>query len=96
MRFLGLGVSSAVVCLWLASPALAEPIQAAEKTQQNGPLFVNDHDGGVIPNRVSDPTFVINPDGDDEYGAAYEEPNQDQDEDGDISMYQGQDDSIPA
>jgi hypothetical protein len=39
---------------------------------------------------------VINPDGDDAYGAPYEQPNQDQDEDGDISMYQGQDDSVPA
>jgi len=102
MRFLGLGAGSAVMCLLLASPAMADPIraadtiQAADQTSQNGPLFVNDHDGGVLPNRISDPTFVINPDGDDAYGAPYEQPNQDQDEGGDISMYQGQDDSVPA
>jgi len=91
MRLLGLGLGSAAVCLLLASPALSEPIQ------QNGPLFVNDHDGGVMPNRISDPDFVINPDGD-EAGAmpASEQVGQDQDEDGDISMYQGQDDSVPA
>jgi hypothetical protein len=70
-------------------PAVADPIQ-------NGPLFVNDHDGGVIPNRVSDPDFVINPDGDDEYAPGVGQANQDQDEGGDISMYQGQDDSVPA
>ena len=91
MRLLGLGLGSAAVCLLLASPALAEPIQ------QSGPLFVNDRDGGVMPNRISDPDFVINPDGDDS-GAmpAGDQVGQDQDEDGDISMYQGQDDDVPA
>ncbi|HEY2032516.1 MAG TPA: hypothetical protein VGH02_02385 [Rhizomicrobium sp.] len=78
------------MCLLLASPALAEPIQ------QNRPLFVNDHDGGVIPNRVSDPDFIINPDGDDPASQGVEQANQDQDEDGDVSMYQGQEDSVPA
>lgn len=96
MRLLGLGLSSAMVCLLLASPALAGPVRSADRAPQNGPLFVNDHDGGVIPNRVSDPDFVINPDGDGAGNALYEQPNQDQDEDGDISMYQGQDDSVPA
>ncbi|MBS0273059.1 MAG: hypothetical protein JSR55_01385 [Proteobacteria bacterium] len=91
MRLMGLGLGSAAVCLLLASPALAEPIQ------QNRPLFVNDHDGGVIPNRVSDPDFIINPDGDDQDAqSGAQQANQDQDEDGDISMYQGQDDSVPA
>jgi hypothetical protein len=90
MRLLGLGFGLAAVSLLLSSPVLAEPIQ------QNGPLFVNDHDGGVMPNRVSDPDFVINPDGDDPYAQAGEQAGQDQDEDGDISMYQGQDDSVPA
>lgn len=101
MRLSGLGFGSAMLCLFLvspalASPALAKPVHGVEPAQQTGPLFVNDHDGGVMPNRVSDPDFVINPDGDDVYGAPYEQPNQDQDEDGDISMYQGQDDSVPA
>jgi hypothetical protein len=91
MRLLGLGLGSVAVCLLLASSASAEPIQP-----QNGPLFVNDHDGGVMPNRVSDPDFVINPDGDDPYAQAGEQAGQDQDEDGDISMYQGQDDNVPA
>jgi hypothetical protein len=77
------------VSLLLSSPVLGEPIQ------QNGPLFVNDHDGGVMPNRVSDPDFVINPDGDDALPAS-EQVGQDQDENGDISMYQGQDDNVPA
>lgn len=90
MRLLGLGLGSAAVCLLLASSASAEPIQP-----QNGPLFVNDHDGGVMPNRVSDPDFVINPDGDDAMPAS-EQVGQDQDENGDISMYQGQDDNVPA
>ncbi|HSM96914.1 MAG TPA: hypothetical protein VLT91_12775 [Rhizomicrobium sp.] len=91
MRLLGLGLGSAAVCLLLASSAWAEPIQ------QSRPLFVNDHDGGVIPNRVSDPDFVINPDGDDQdVQSGEQQANQDQDEDGDISMYQGQDDSVPA
>ena len=90
MRLLGLGFGLVAVSLLLSSPVLAEPIQ------QNGPLFVNDHDGGVMPNRVSDPDFVINPDGDDPYAQAGEQAGQDQDEDGDISMYQGQDDSVPA
>ena len=90
MRLLGLGFGLAAVSLLLSSPVLAEPIQ------QNGPLFVNDHDGGVMPNRVSDPDFVINPDGDDPYAQAGEQAGQDQDEDDDISMYQGQDDSVPA
>jgi hypothetical protein len=90
MRLLGLGFGLAAVSLLLSSPVLGEPIQ------QNGPLFVNDHDGGVMPNRVSDPDFVINPDGDDPYAQAGEQAGQDQDEDGDISMYQGQDDSVPA
>jgi hypothetical protein len=90
MRLLGLGFGLAAVSLLLSSPVLAEPIQ------QNGPLFVNDHDGGVMPNRVSDPDFVINPDGDDPYAQAGQQAGQDQDEDGDISMYQGQDDSVPA
>jgi hypothetical protein len=90
MRLLGLGLGSAAVCLLLASSASAEPIQP-----QNGPLFVNDHDGGVMPNRVSDPDFVINPDGDDALPAS-EQVGQDQDENGDISMYQGQDDNVPA
>jgi hypothetical protein len=90
MRLLGLGLGSVAVCLLLASSASAEPIQP-----QNGPLFVNDHDGGVMPNRVSDPDFVINPDGDDAMPAS-EQVGQDQDENGDISMYQGQDDNVPA
>jgi|SwirhisoilCB2_FD_contig_41_4888141_length_339_multi_5_in_0_out_0_1 hypothetical protein len=90
MRLLGLGLGSVAVCLLLASSASAEPIQP-----QNGPLFVNDHDGGVMPNRVSDPDFVINPDGDDALPAS-EQVGQDQDENGDISMYQGQDDNVPA
>jgi hypothetical protein len=90
MRLLGLGLGSVAVCLLLASSASAEPIQP-----QNGPLFVNDHDGGVMPNRVSDPDFVINPDGDDALLAS-EQVGQDQDENGDISMYQGQDDNVPA
>jgi hypothetical protein len=94
MRLLGPG--SVVACLLLASPALAGTARAADRAQQNSPLFVNDHDGGVIPNRVSDPDFVINPDGDGAGNALHEQPNQDQDEDGDISMYQGQDDSVPA
>ena len=96
MRLSGLGAGSAIVCVLLASSAMADPIPAADQTQQSGPLFVNDHDGGVMPNRVSDPDFVINPDGDSVYGAPDEQPNQDQDEDGDISMYQGQDDSVPS
>jgi hypothetical protein len=95
MRFSALSAGSAVVCLLLASPALSEPVHAADRTQ-SGPLFVNDHDGGVMPNRISDPTFVINPDGEGAYGMPYDQPNQDQDEDGDISMYQGQEDSVPA
>jgi len=90
MRLLGLGLGSVAVCLLLASSASAEPIQP-----QNGPLFVNDHDGGVMPNRVSDPDFVINPDRDDALPAS-EQVGQDQDENGDISMYQGQDDNVPA
>ncbi|HEX7727271.1 MAG TPA: hypothetical protein VF410_12020 [Rhizomicrobium sp.] len=92
MRLLGLGFGLAAVSLLLSSPVLGEPIQ------QNGPLFVNDHDGGVMPNRVSDPDFVINPDGDDGDGVsqASDQVGQDRDEDGDISMYQGQDDSVPA
>ena len=90
MRLLGLGLGSAAVCLLLVSPAMSEPIQ------QNGPLFVNDHDGGVMPNRVSDPDFVINPDDDGQVSQTSEQVGQDQDEDGDISMYQGQDDSVPA
>ena len=90
MRLLGLGLGSVAVCLLLASSASAEPIQP-----QNGPLFVNDHDGGVMPNRVSDPDFVINPDGDDAMPAS-EQVGQDQDENGDISMSQGQDDNVPA
>ena len=90
MRLLGLGLGSVAVCLLLASSASSEPIQP-----QNGPLFVNDHDGGVMPNRVSDPDFVINPDGDDALPAS-EQVGQDQDENGDISMYQGQDDNVPA
>jgi hypothetical protein len=86
----GLG-ALALACVLYSVPAVADPIQ------QNGPLFVNDHDGGVIPNHVSDPDFVINPDGDgSEYAPGVEQANQDQDEDGDISMYQGQDDSVPA
>lgn len=88
MRKFALGVFSAVVCGLLSLPASADPIQSR-------PLFVNDHDGGVMPNRVSDPDFVINPDGDD-VSQASEQVGQDQDEDGDISMYQGQDDTVPA
>ncbi|MGN6148628.1 MAG: hypothetical protein ACTHPD_08835 [Rhizomicrobium sp.] len=59
---------------------------------------MNDHDGGVIPNHVADKDFVINPDGDDDEYApgGVEQANQDQDEGGDISMYQGQDDNVPA
>ncbi|HEY7977505.1 MAG TPA: hypothetical protein VID67_04870 [Rhizomicrobium sp.] len=91
MRKIALGVCSAIVCALVCLPASAEPIQS-------GPQFVNDHDGGVMPNRISDPDFVINPDGDDESGAmpASDQVGQDQDEDGDISMYQGQDDNVPA
>lgn len=91
MRKIALGVCSAVLCALICLPASAEPIQS-------GPLFVNDHDGGVMPNRVSDPDFVINPDGDDQDGVSQprEQAGQDQDEDGDISMYQGQDDDVPA
>ena len=89
MRRIALGVFSAVVLGLISLPASADPIQSR-------PLFVNDHDGGVMPNRVSDPDFVINPDGDDPYSQVSEQTNQDQDEDGDISMYQGQDDSVPA
>jgi len=86
----GLG-ALALACVLYSVPAVADPIQ------QNGPLFVNDHDGGVIPNHVADPDFVINPDGDDsEYAPGVEQANQDQDEGGDISMYQGQDDNVPA
>ncbi|HEY8948979.1 MAG TPA: hypothetical protein VIM56_08865 [Rhizomicrobium sp.] len=85
----GLG-ALALACVLYSVPAVADPIQ-------NGPLFVNDHDGGVIPNHVSDQDFVINPDGETEYSApGVEQANQDQDEDGDISMYQGQDDNVPA
>jgi hypothetical protein len=90
MRKIALGVCSAVVCALICLPASAEPIQS-------GPLFVNDHDGGVMPNRISDPDFVINPDGDEDSAMpASDQVGQDQDEDGDISMYQGQDDDVPA
>ena len=91
MRKFTLGVFSAVVLGLISLPASADPIQT-------GPEFVNDHQGGVMPNRVSDPDFVINPDGDDGDGVsqASDQVGQDRDEDGDISMYQGQDDSVPA
>jgi hypothetical protein len=90
MRKIALGVCSAIVCALVSLPVSAEPIQS-------GPLFVNDHDGGVMPNRISDPDFVINPDGDEDSAMpASDQVGQDQDEDGDISMYQGQDDNVPA
>ncbi|HWA31191.1 MAG TPA: hypothetical protein VG867_08830, partial [Rhizomicrobium sp.] len=58
MRIVALGACSAIVCCLLSLPASADPIQ------QNRPLFVNDHDGGVMPDQNGDPDFVINPDGD--------------------------------
>ena len=91
MRIVALGACSAIVCCLLSLPAYADPIQ------QNRPLFVNDHDGGVMPDQNGDPDFVIDPDGDAMPASALQvQPDQDQDEDGDIAMYQGQDDDVPA
>ena len=89
MRRAALGVCSAVVCAFVSFSASADPLQSG-----SSPSFVNDEDGGVIPNRGQDPDFVIDPDGN---RVADLKGNADQDPDGsDISMYQGQDDTIPT
>ena len=98
MRKIALGVCLAVACSFLALPAVAAPVESGQPQNgsQAGPLFVNDHDGGIMPNQNGDPDFVINPDGEATPASAQEQPGQDQDEDGDISMYQGQDDNVPC
>lgn len=99
MRKIALGFCLAIACSFLALPAVAAPVQQSELqgASQNGPLFVNDHDGGIMPNENGDPDFVINPDGQaQDISDRQEQPAQDQDEDGDISMYQGQDDIVPC
>lgn len=92
MRKVTLAVCAAAACV-LSVSASAEPIQPTR------PLFVNDHDGGLIPNENGDSDFIINPDGENQATPASTlgvQPDQDQDEDGDIAMYQGQDDDVPC
>jgi hypothetical protein len=92
MRKIALSISSAAMCLFISLPASAEPIQSR-------PNFVNDHDGAVMPNAAGDAFFVINPDGEQPASARSDDgvqPDQDQDEYGDVSMYQGEDDHVPC
>lgn len=92
MRKVALSVCSAAMCLFFSLPASAEPIQSRS-------LFVNDHDGAVMPSSAGDSFFVIDPDGEQPASARSDDgvqPNQDQDEDGDVSMYQGEDDHVPC
>lgn len=88
MRGFALGLGAAVSFVLMTSSAGAASLQIGQP-----PLFVNDRDGGVVPNRGQDPDFVLNPDGDE---AANYTGDSDQDEGGDIAIYQGEDDTLPA
>ena len=88
---IGLG-SVAVCCLALLPvPAMAAPVQSDRVQPDRTPSYVNDRDGSILPTRTVDPDFVFNPDGDDRNAA-----DSDRDLDGDVAIYQGQDDDVPA
>jgi hypothetical protein len=84
MRRVALGCA-ALLLVSVSAPAIAAPADGSA-------AFVHDQDGGVMPASEPDPDFVIDPDG----GMPRSKANSDRDEDGDVAIYQGQDDNVPC